>query len=234
MILTSPVDELIVATDVLLLVKVNEPLLSLTGAATVKSAEPYVRSATVSAPRVGAPFATVSVADTAPDLKFAPSGWDAEMTVVPGPTTVIFPVAGSTVATDLSLLLNVNAAGLELFGKVTDCADTAVVSSAGSVNDPYDGVAFAMFRVTLSAAASSVVVCACSARTVALPADLITALPVVASTSSTDTSLLLNVHAPELLDVGAGILKSASPIMTAVFEALILQQNMHNALRMKN
>lgn len=30
------------------------------------------------------------------------------------------------------------------------------------------------------------------------------------------------------------ILKSASPIMTAVFEALILQQNMHNALRMRN
>ncbi len=31
-----------------------------------------------------------------------------------------------------------------------------------------------------------------------------------------------------------GILKSASPMMTAVFEALMLQQNMHNALRVRS
>lgn len=31
-----------------------------------------------------------------------------------------------------------------------------------------------------------------------------------------------------------GMLISASPILTAVFEALMLQQNMHNALRVRN
>jgi CRP-like cAMP-binding protein len=44
-----------------------------------------------------------------------------------------------------------------------------------------------------------------------------------------DSAVLLEITAEGL----RGMLKTASPILTAVFEAMMLQQNMHNALRTK-
>lgn len=44
-----------------------------------------------------------------------------------------------------------------------------------------------------------------------------------------EDSVLLEITAEGM----RGMLKTASPILTAVFEALMLQQNMHNALRSK-
>lgn len=44
-----------------------------------------------------------------------------------------------------------------------------------------------------------------------------------------EDSVLLEITAEGM----RGMLKTASPILTAVFEAMMLQQNMHNALRSK-
>jgi CRP-like cAMP-binding protein len=44
-----------------------------------------------------------------------------------------------------------------------------------------------------------------------------------------EEAVLLEITAEGL----RGMLKTASPILTAVFEAMMLQQNMHNALRSK-
>ena len=65
---TRPVPELTVATDVLLLAKENAALLDDDGAETVKVESPYVLVMPANEPYAGAPFATVSVVETAADV----------------------------------------------------------------------------------------------------------------------------------------------------------------------
>ena len=135
MIVTSPVEASTVATFVLVDSQVKAPVDGDVGAVMVNGTSPYVRSADESAPRVGVPRDTVSVALLVAAVCVDVAAWLAVIVVVPGLTTVTRPVVAPTVATEVSLEVHVIGADDVEVGAVTvNAAD--VVSTAGRVMFP--------------------------------------------------------------------------------------------------